>query len=184
MTFRHGTHGMQGMSTSGKSALKLLARPAHSCSERIAQNARLRKRGYFIRKPYPPYDTDQSCPDDAISRQFGSASLSGQLNIPLIKASASSARANGLQGVLLVRALMLVMRPMLIGTVAAHTATAGHHASTAADHVDDEQRDAHNRENILQIHDCLQGAEIRERSTTLIISSNLSVVPLSLQVFA
>jgi len=72
----------------------------------------------------------------------------------------------------------------LIRTAAAHTAAARHHASTTTDHADDEQRDAHNRENILLIHNCLQTAEIRERSTMLIASSNLSVVPLSLQAFA
>jgi len=79
---------------------------------------------------------------------------------------------------------MLVMRPLLISLVAAHTATSRHHASTTTDHADDEQRDAHNRENILQIHIRLQTAEISERSTLLIASSNLSVVPLSLQAFA
>jgi hypothetical protein len=71
-----------------------------------------------------------------------------------------------------------------IASAAAHTAAARHHASTTTDHADDEQRDAHNRENILQIHIRLQDAEIRERGTTLIVSSNLSVVPLSLQAFA
>jgi len=40
------------------------------------------------------------------------------------------------------------MWPPLIDTAAAHTAAARHHASTIADHADDEQRDAHNRENI------------------------------------
>jgi len=72
----------------------------------------------------------------------------------------------------------------LIGAAAAHTAAARHHASTTTDHADDEQRDAHNREYILQIHIYLQGTEIRERSTMPIVSSNLSVVPLSLQAFA
>jgi hypothetical protein len=76
------------------------------------------------------------------------------------------------------------MWPPLIRTAAAHTAAARHHASTTTDHADDEQRDAHNRENILQIHIRLQAAEIRERGTMLIGSSNLSVVPFSLQEFA
>ena len=76
------------------------------------------------------------------------------------------------------------MRPPLIGTVAAHAATARHHASTTTDHADDEQRDAQNRENTLQIHIRLQDPEIKERSTMPIASSNLSVVPLSLQAFA
>jgi hypothetical protein len=69
-------------------------------------------------------------------------------------------------------------------TAAAHTAAARHHASTTTDHAYDEQRDAHNRENILQIHDCLQAAEIREKGAMPIVRSNLSVVPLSLQAFA
>jgi hypothetical protein len=72
----------------------------------------------------------------------------------------------------------------LIGPAAAHTAAAGHHSSTTTDHADDEQRDAHNRENILQIHIRLQAAEISKRGTMPIVSSNLSAVPLSLQVFA
>jgi hypothetical protein len=76
------------------------------------------------------------------------------------------------------------MGPPLIGTAAAHTAATRHHASTTTDHADDEQHDAHNRENTLQIHIYLQATEIRERSTMLIVSSNLSVVPLSLQAFA
>jgi hypothetical protein len=76
------------------------------------------------------------------------------------------------------------MWPPLIGTAAAHTAAARHHASTTTDHADDEQGDPHNSENILQIHIRLQAAEIRERSTMPIVSSNLSVVPLSLQAFA
>jgi len=79
---------------------------------------------------------------------------------------------------------MLVMRPLLISLVAAHTATSRHHASTTTDHADDEQPDAHNRENILQIHIRLQTAEISERRTMPIVSPNLSVVPLSLQAFA
>jgi len=76
------------------------------------------------------------------------------------------------------------MWPPLIGTAAAHTATARHHASTTTDHADDEQRDTHNRENILQIHIRLQAAEIREKGAMPIVSSNLAVVPLSLQAFA
>jgi hypothetical protein len=76
------------------------------------------------------------------------------------------------------------MRPPLIGAVAAHTAAARDHASTTTDHADDEQRDAHNRENTLQIHIRLQDAEIRDRDTMFIVSSNLPVVPLSLQAFA
>jgi len=79
---------------------------------------------------------------------------------------------------------MLVMRPLLISLVAAHTATSRHHASTTTDHDDDEQPDAHNRENILQIHIRLQAAEIREKGAMPIVSSNLAVVPLSLQAFA
>ena len=61
----------------------------------------------------------------------------------------------------------------LIGTAAAHTAAARHHASTTTDHADDEQYDAHNRENVLQIHIRLQTAETRERSTMLIVSPNI-----------
>src|SRR5258708_35592614 len=68
---------------------------------------------------------------------------------------------------------MLVMRPLLISLVAAHTATSRHHASTTTDHADDEQYDAHNHENILQIHIRLQTAETRERSTMLIVSPNI-----------
>jgi len=79
---------------------------------------------------------------------------------------------------------MLVMRPPLIGTAAAHAAAAGHHASTTTHHADDKQDDTHKRENSLQIHIRLQAAEIRGRSTMLIASSNLSVVPLSLPAFA
>ena len=79
---------------------------------------------------------------------------------------------------------MLVMWPLLIATAAAHTAAARHHASTTTDHADDEQYDAHNRENVLQIHIRLQTAEINERSTMPIVSPNLSVVPLSLQAFS
>jgi hypothetical protein len=76
------------------------------------------------------------------------------------------------------------MWPPLIGTSAAHTATTRHHASTTTDHADDEQCDAQNRKNTLQIHIRLQNAEIRERDTMLIFSSNLSVVPLSFRAFA
>jgi len=72
----------------------------------------------------------------------------------------------------------------LIGTAAAHTAAARHHASTTTDHADDEQRDAHNRKNILQIHIRSQAAEIRESGKMPGVSSNLSFVPLSLQSFA
>ena len=101
------------------------------------------------------------------------------------KVSASSSPGTNRFGRLLhARALLLVIRPPLIGTVAAHAATARHHASTTTDHADDEQRDAQNRENTLQIHIRLQDAEIRERSMMLIASSNLSVVPLSLQASA
>jgi hypothetical protein len=97
--------------------------------------------------------------------------------------SASSSGTKRLGRMLHVRVFLLVMRPPLTGTVAAHTATARHHASTTTDHADDEQHDAHNRENILQIHIRLQAADIRERGTMLIVSSNLSVAPLSLQAF-
>jgi len=76
------------------------------------------------------------------------------------------------------------MWPPLSGTAAAHTAAARHHASATTDHANDEQQDAHNRENIFQIHIRLLAAEISERGTKLIVSSNLSVVPLSLQAFA
>jgi hypothetical protein len=98
--------------------------------------------------------------------------------------SLSTFGTNMLGGLLHVCALRSVMCPPLIGTAAAHTAAARHHASTTADHADDEQPDAHNRENVLQVHIRLQAAEIMERGTMLIVSSNLSVVPLSLQPFA
>jgi len=62
------------------------------------------------------------------------------------------------------------MWPPLIGTVAAHTTTARHHASATTDHTDDEQDEAHNRENTLQIHIRLQDAEIRERDAMFIVS--------------
>jgi hypothetical protein len=86
--------------------------------------------------------------------------------------------------VLHVRAILLVVWPPLIATPVAHTASARHPASTAADHADYKQDDAHNRENILQIHIHLQASEIKERSVTLTVSSNVSVAPLSLQAFA
>jgi hypothetical protein len=79
---------------------------------------------------------------------------------------------------------MLVAWPPLIATPAAHTASARHHASTTTDHADDKQHDAHNRENILQIHIRLQAAEIKKRGVTLTVSSNVSVAPLSLHAFA
>jgi hypothetical protein len=86
--------------------------------------------------------------------------------------------------VLHVRAILLVVWPPLIATAAAHTAPSRHHASTTTDHAYNEQHDAHNRENILQIHIRLQAAEIKERGVTLTFSSNVSVAPLSLQAFA
>jgi hypothetical protein len=72
-----------------------------------------------------------------------------------------------------VRALMLVMWPLLIATAAAHTAAARHPASTTTDHADDEQYDAHNRENVLQIHIRLQTAETRERGARCILSARI-----------
>jgi hypothetical protein len=75
------------------------------------------------------------------------------------------------------------MWPPMIATAAAHTASAGHHASTTTDHADNEQHDAHNRENVLQIHIRLQAAEMRERGTMLLVTSNLSVVPRELPAF-
>jgi hypothetical protein len=51
---------------------------------------------------------------------------------------------------------MLVMRQMLIGTTAAHTATARQHASATTDYANDEQHDAHKCENNLQMHIHLQ----------------------------
>jgi hypothetical protein len=86
--------------------------------------------------------------------------------------------------VLHVRAILLVVWPALIATPAAHTASARHRASTTADDADDKQDDAHNRENILQIHIRLQAAEIKERGVTLTVISNVSVAPLSLPAFA
>jgi hypothetical protein len=101
-----------------------------------------------------------------------------------VEESASPCGTNRLGRLLHVRALLLVVWPPLIATSAAHTAPTRHRASTTTDHAYDEQHDAHNRENILQIHIRLQIAEIKERGVTLTVRSNVSVAPLSLQAFA
>jgi hypothetical protein len=92
--------------------------------------------------------------------------------------------ANRLGRLLQFLTLLVIMWTPLIGTATAHAAAARHHPSTTTDHADHEQRDAHNRKNILQIHIRFQAAEIRERGKMPGVSSNLSFVPLSLQSFA
>jgi len=72
--------------------------------------------------------------------------------IPSVEESVSCTTANRLGRLLYVRALLLVVWPTLIASAAAHTASTRHHASTTADQADNKQHNAHNRENILQIH--------------------------------
>ena len=70
------------------------------------------------------------------------------------------------------------MWPSLIGSAATHAAAARHHASTTTGHANNEQRNAHNRENILEIHIRLQAAEIGERGTTRIQLESFGGAPL------
>lgn len=55
---------------------------------------------------------------------------------------------------------------LLVGA-RAPTTTARHHASTTTKNAEDEQPNAHNRENILQIHVCLQELSFVLRTAVL-----------------
>jgi hypothetical protein len=69
-----------------------------------------------------------------------------------VEVSASPVGNNRLGRLLHVPARLLVVWPPLIAIAAAYTAPTRHHASTTTDHAYDKQHDAHNRENVLQIH--------------------------------
>src|SRR5579864_847052 len=91
--------------------------------------------------------------------------------IPSVEVSVSCPSANRLGRLLYVRALLFVVWPPRVASPAAHTASARHHASATADQADNKQHNAHNRENILQIHIRLQAAETKKRGVTLTDSS-------------
>jgi hypothetical protein len=88
--------------------------------------------------------------------------------IPSVEVSVSCTCANRPGRLLHVGALLSVAWPPLIATAAAHTAPTRHHASTTTDHADDKQHDAHNRENILQIHIRLQALKLRRGARRLL----------------